>query len=62
MKQGVPQGGVLSPCLFNMYMSQIPPPPEGMKLISYADDCTLLATGPDINAFCPLVNEYRSFG
>lgn len=28
MKQGVPQGGVISPTLFNLYMSKMPTPPS----------------------------------
>jgi uncharacterized protein (UPF0147 family) len=58
MKQGVPQGGVLSPTLFNIYMSHIPTPPEDIKLISYADDCTLLITGTDITYMCNKLNNY----
>ena len=37
-KTGVPQGGVLSPILFNLYTSDLPQPPTGVSLISYADD------------------------
>ena len=37
VKQGVPQGGVLSPTLFNLYMSRLPLPSEGIKLKTYAD-------------------------
>lgn len=35
---GVPQGGVLSPALFNAYLSSLPQPAEPVKIISYADD------------------------
>ena len=37
-KTGVPQGGVLSPVLFNLYTSDIPNPPPGVSLTTYADD------------------------
>ena len=38
VKTGVPQGGVLSPVLFNLYTSDIPNPPPGVSLTTYADD------------------------
>jgi len=40
MKTGVPQGGVLSPTLFNIYTSDIPT----VHLITYADDITILSS------------------
>jgi hypothetical protein len=38
LKMGVPQGGVLSPALFNIYTSDIPDPPSETNLHSFADD------------------------
>ena len=56
--RGVPQGGVLSPILFNAYMSGLPAPPDGIKLTSYADDCTSYASGPTIPPICEHLNSY----
>ena len=58
MRQGVPQGGVLSPILFNLYMSHIPPPPPGIKITSYADDCSIASSGPKILPICKKINGY----
>lgn len=43
VKQGVPEGGVLSPTLFNLYVSSLPSKPADVKIITYADDITLFA-------------------
>jgi len=49
LKTGVPQGGVLSPTLFNIYMSDIPTPPEHVSLSTYADDITTLSSHVNTN-------------
>ena len=58
VRQGVPQGGVLSPLLFNLYMSSLPTPPGNIKLVSYADDCQVLDSGPIIEDICHEINPY----
>ena len=46
MKTGVAQGGVLSPALFNYYLSEFPTPTPNIKLIKYAGDITIYTSGP----------------
>ena len=58
VKLGVPQGGVLSPLLFNLYLRNIPQPPAGIELVSYADDCTILTTGNHIPQLSQQLNGY----
>ena len=43
-KTGVPQGGVLSPTLFNIYTSDIPPLRAPVHVMAYADDFTITHT------------------
>ena len=42
-KTGVPQG-VLSPTLFNIYTSDVPPPSAPVQVMAYADDITITST------------------
>ena len=39
-KTGVPQDGVLSPTLFNIYTSDLPPPSAPVQVMAYAYDIT----------------------
>ena len=40
---GVPQGGVLSPTLFNICTSDISLPPKDVQITTYADDIMITA-------------------
>ena len=50
LENGTPQGGVLSPALFNTLMIGILriQLPGGCKIISYADDLAIICTGPQV--------------
>ena len=49
---------ILSPLLFNLYMAKMPNPPENIKLVTYADDSTVLSSGPRIEPLCQDINRY----
>ena len=42
LKTGVPQGGIISPTLFNIYTADIPPPRAPVQVMAYADTHPLL--------------------
>ena len=50
IKTGVPQGGVLSPTLFNIYTSDLPPPSAPVQVMAYADDITITSTHTSTSA------------
>jgi hypothetical protein len=55
---GVPQGSVISPALFNAYISEFPEPPPGVKVVSYADDINIYATDPKYKIAAAKLNNY----
>lgn len=44
--------------LFNVYLSCIPHPLDGIDVITYADDCMQLESGPIIDEICNRSNAY----
>lgn len=56
---GVPQGGVLSPILFNLYMADMPQPrSEQVKLVTYADDITIVSSNRRVAVAEERAQEY----
>jgi len=58
VRTGVPQGAVTSPVLFNFYLTNLPPPPDGISIVQYADDISVYCSGTNISALSAVIHSY----
>ena len=62
LKTGVPQGGVLSPTLFNISTAYIPPPRAAVQVMAYAVDVTITSTHTNTSAAKKCIQPYLHTG
>ena len=59
---GVPQGGVISTTLFNIYTADLPPSRAPAQVLSYADDITITSTHIRTSAAKKYIQPYLHKG
>ena len=57
-KTGVPQCGILSPTLFNIYTADIPPPRAPVQVLAYAYNITITSTHTSTSAAKKYIQPY----
>ena len=60
VNMGVPQGSILGPLLFILYVNDLPNILNGVKPIMFADDTTLFSSDKDINVAVDCLNQNLS--
>ena len=65
LRAGTPQGSILSPTLFGIWVSDLPAPPPGVRVSQFADDIGVWASGRTADSaiakledYCPVMVEW----